>query len=418
MVELFTALPRPVAGLRKAGAIGDSITADAFTNGLWTNWGWLAWARRYLADRIDLPGSRMWAVSGKTVAQVLSEQLPSALAADLDICFVHCGTNSLGGTTATIIADLTSIYAQLLAVGTLVVAIPIRAHKSPDSITGDNLLQMAAINRFIAEYARTRPGMLVVDANPGFLDFATGDVKSTYLRDGIHDNLLSAKAMGRQVADVVSAVIPAWDDRFTHLGDTYDATKNPRGNLLLNGLMAGTAGSEVNGATGDTATSWRLGRSANSGTLTVAGSKTTHGTYATLAKQRITVGGTATGPFAFLDQERTIAAMGVSVADVLQGEVEVDYNLTSADFAGIALHVKAMDTGFATLAESYDGYYSASNGLMAAETSSAPLILRSDLVTVPANTVYVTVRVLLIAPSSGDPVGVIDVTRASLRKIV
>jgi hypothetical protein len=359
----------------------------------------------------------MWAVAGNTIAQVKANQLPSALAANLDLCFVHCGKNSLDGVaanTAGYISDLTYIYDQLRANGTLVVAIPIRVCSGANAITGDNLLQMMAINRGIVEYARGKAGIIVVDVNPSFIDFSTGNAKSTYLRDGIHDNLISAKAMGQTVANAVSAVIPAWDDRFTHLGDTYDAVKNVRGNLIANGLVNGTAGTVQNGATGTGPDTWTFQRGANSGTLTLAGSSIA-GTNTNQKKCRMTIGGTGDSNTAVLIHFDAIGS-NFTVGDVVQGEVEIDWNFTTAGFVAIDLSVSFDNSGFSVIAESHDGYPTSANGLY--DVSSGSMILRTEPLIVPANTAYDIFQLAVWAPSSGSVTGTVDIGRASLRKVV
>lgn len=415
MPELFASYPRVISEARKAGAIGDSLTADAVGNG-WTNWGWLAWARRYLNDRLDIPASNVFAVGGATVANVRTLQLPEALAADLDICFVMCGQNSLDGdpaSTATIWADLQAIYDGLLQNGVFVPAILMRVHGSAAPQSADVVLQASALNRLIIEYARSRSGMLAIDVNPLYLDFATGQAISGYLRDGIHDNQSSAKAMGRFVADAISAAIPAFDDRMSVLGDTYDATKNPRGNLLANGLFSGTGGGVANGASGTVAANWSLQRNANSG-ASVVGSKQTVAGYTNLASQRITVGGTSDGTGHVLASEDLIT--NVSEGDVLQAQVQASWNLSTSDMIGIGLNLVYYNAGFGIVTQTFDGYFSMSNGALPSGTDS--VIFKTEPLTVPSGVAHIYVAGTVQPPASGSPSGTIDFSRASVRKVI
>lgn len=415
MPELFASYPRAISGLRKVGAIGDSLTADAIGNG-WTNWGWLAWARRYLNDRLDISVSNVFAVGGATVADVRTLQLPQALAADLDICFVMAGQNSGDGdpeSTPVIWADLQAIYDALLQRGTFVVAIPLRVHGSAAPQSADVILQASALNRLIVEYARTKAGMLAIDVNPLYLDFSTGQAISTYLRDGIHDNQPSAKAMGRFVADAISAAIPAFDDRFSVIGDTYDATKNPRGNLLANGLFAGTGGGVANGASGTVAASWSLQRNANSG-ASMVGSKQSVAGYTNLESQRITVGDTSDGTGGVLASEDLIT--NVSEGDVLEAETQASWNLSTGDMIGIGLNLVYYNAGFGIVTQTFDGYFSPSNGALPAGTDS--VIFKTEPLVVPAGVSHIYLAGSLQPPASGSPSGTIDFSRASVRKVI
>ncbi|WP_158671925.1 SGNH/GDSL hydrolase family protein [Bradyrhizobium guangdongense] len=415
MPELFASYPRAISGLRKAGAIGDSLTADAVGNG-WTNWGWLAWARRYLNDRLDISTANVFAVGGATVSDVRTLQLPQALAANLDICFVMCGQNSLDGdpaSTAAIWADLQAIYDELLQHGAFVPAILMRVHGSAAPQSADVVFQASALNRLIIEYARSRSSMLVIDLNPLYLDFATGQAISDFLRDGIHDNQPSAKAGGRVIADGVSAAIPAFDDRFSVLGDTYDAVKNPRGNLLANGLLSGTGGGVANGASGTVAASWSLQRNANSG-ASAAGSKQAVAGYTNLEAQRITIGGTSDGTGLVLASEDLIT--NVSEGDVLQAEMQASWNLSTADIIGIGLNLVYYNAGFGIVTQTWDGYFSPSNGALPSGSDS--VIFKTEPLAVPSGVSHIFLAGAVQAPASGSPSGTIDFSRASVRKVI
>lgn len=414
--QVFDIFDAGFSSRKTACALGDSITADAYTGGKWTNWGWLAWTRRFLADRIDLPGSRMYAIGGKTAAQVRSEQLPQALVNKTDIAFVHCGTNSLGSvTTEALIADIKAIYDALRANGTFVVAIPIRQHSGVSTLSGTALLQLCAVNRFIAEYSRTRTGIMMVDVNPSFIDFSTGNVKAGLLRDGLHDNVESAKLMGKLVADALSPLLPAYDDRMMHVGDVYDAANNVRGNILTNGLLAGTGGTVINGATGTTPAGWRGYRSANAGTVTAAFSKEAHATYAGLEKAVITIGGTASGQIVLFDQEVS-STPSIAEGDIVQAECEIEYAFTEGAFYGISLKTGFKNGSNALLSDAWDGYYTATNGAYPSDSGS--FILRTDPLVVPAGHASRFVNLTIGLGSSGALNGVVKVGRVSLRKIV
>jgi hypothetical protein len=101
--------------------------------------------------------------------------------------------------------------------------------------------------------------------------------------------------------------------------DIYSAD-NPAGNLLTNGLLDGTAGTETGtGASGDTATGWTLWQTSGAGTT--VGSKTTitlpNG--ATCPAQTITITGAATSRI----YQQLLNSANLTVGDSLVADVHV-----------------------------------------------------------------------------------------------
>jgi len=426
-LQATTSVPTMASGYgrRKVGVIGDSIGADAisYTSTLkyWTNWAWIAWMRRYCGPRIDLPMERVYAVGGAKLSdvynattRVVGTQLTQALADNIDICIVHIGTNSIGvETTANMVTEYTEIFTRLRNNGTFCIIMPIRVHNSPLSYTGTDLLQFSYINNWIEEYSRTQRGMLYLDVNQIYMDFSTGNAQSIYLRDGVHDNQRSAQMMGKYVGGVINSLIVDTTARFMSLGDVYDATNNRTGNLVANGLLAGSAGSLTNGATGAAPTSWTGSRAVNSGTVTAAFSKITNPALVGLEKTSIQVGGTADGNDVTLFQ---YSASGVvSAGDSVYAECEIDYNITTTRILGIQLELFISDSGFAVIGRTIDGYFGLINGTMAAGTDS--LTLRTDPIVALAGATYITAMVHVATDNTGALNDVVNVGRISARKV-
>jgi hypothetical protein len=412
----------PVISARSRGALmGDSITADAFssnaTTANWTEWGFGAWLRRFLLGRIDLPGSRVFATGGYTIAQVRDVWLPQCLAAAPDWVVVHVGKNSLGSDTpANLAAQLKTIYDSLRLAGIFVVAIPIRCCNSPNSFTGVPLLQQGYLNNWIKNYWRTYSGGVFIDINYNYLDFSTGNAQAIYLRDGIHDNVTSAILMGQTLANVINGLVPAMDDRFSLLGDVYDATNNLSGNLLTNGLMAGSGGTILNGATGTPPTSWRGYRSASGGTSTAAFSVTSYPSVSNLQKATMTLGGTADGRLCLLDQQ--FHNTNFAAGDTIVFEVEVDWNISTANIYGIFAALNFQNVSFTLLASSYDGFYQVNSAYGVYPTGTGSVVLRTDPFVAPAATYYLDPQVGVVLANDASAVNaVVNVARASLRKV-
>jgi lysophospholipase L1-like esterase len=189
-------------------AMGDSIIANGandsvsgsvtVTGGRLNEKNWLAWATMLSGGKITYGG--LAATGGYTTAQVLATHLPTVLAAKPDACLVLAGTNDTVASTplATSIANLTSMYAQLLAAGILPIACTLPPRTGATS--GDNTLR-TQLNIWIVRYARTN-GIPMVDFYGTLVDTATaGSYLAALTADGVHPNGAGAKAMGQAMAD-------------------------------------------------------------------------------------------------------------------------------------------------------------------------------------------------------------------------
>lgn len=424
LANALEALRPGLTAAKTIAAIGDSITADAKTTNAtlrsFVPWGYLTWMRRFLGGRAVIDIDNIFAVGGNTVAQVRSEQLPSALAARTDICIVHCGINSLTGNAAntpTIVADYYAIMDALLANGTSVFMIPImwKSATASPAFDANNQKQASAINVALLDYARTHKGVVVSDINPKMLDFSTGYAQNAFLRDGLHHNQAGAILCGKAHADRLAPLLIDTETLFAAAGDVYDATLNPAGNLLTNGLLTGTAGTEANGATGDTPTGWRGLRSAGGGTVTLAMSKEASAEYPTLENAVMSIGGTGDGVTCLLDQD--VADANIWVGDTIYAECEVDYEFTTGAFRSIGLQVRLRNASNADIGVADDGIMNGTNGSIP-EGSMGTMTLRTPTFTVPEG--YSTRRVALqvLTPTSGSCAATIKVRRMSLRKVV
>lgn len=413
--SIYRLSPGSSAG-RRVAIFGDSITVGAFSVDRWLNWGgYGTWLRRYLGHRIDLPSSRVFGAGGATIAQLRDTYLPLALASDCDIVIVHAGLNSLGVDVPTMIEQMQSIYTAFLKKGIAVVAIPIRVCGVSQPVEGDALKRMLRFNRWITEFANANRGVVVCDVNPLYLDFATGNAKSGMLRDDVHDSVLGAMTMGRAVADTLAALLPPSDQSFMHLGDVWDATINPTGNLLTNGLMSGTTGTEQNGATGNTPTGWTSAISGST-TVTMAMSEEADATYTNLKHSRMTIGGTADSKLVNLLQSRTLVDFNLSPLDYVEMCAEVDYDFDTNNFNSIYCAAVVYNSVPTIISTAYDGYYESAHGNMPIGTGS--LVLKSPVFQLPATASIVTFSFGVYPGSSGTLTGTVDWKRAYVRKVI
>jgi lysophospholipase L1-like esterase len=417
-----------LAARRKIIVLGDSISAlaidpDSPHHGSWSNHGYVAWLRRYLKQSVNLPFSNLLAVSGVHVSSVVANQLPAAIASGADIAIVHCGINSITSTTpppeslSTIIAGLTMIYQSLLNAGMFVIAIPIMATAAPNALSGANLQKFCSVNSFIASFCANTSGMLMIDVNPTYLDFSTGQAQSNYLLDGIHDVQLGAMTMARLLANTISPLIPTTDDLFMHVGDVFNLTNNITGNLIANGLLqtgtGGPVGTLANGATGTVPDQWTGYRGSATSATTLAFSLVADPSLTNLNRTRMTIGGTADGVRLILQQ--SLSAANWVVGDTLTAEAACTWNIATGGMTSIGLHIVCFDSSSTFLDETFDG--DPNNLWHDMPVGMGTVVYRTDPLKIPANTAQINVDVTLQVPATGAVAATVDWSRFSVRKV-
>lgn len=213
--------PRLLGDLQQRGSItglGDSITANVGNYPFLADEGYLSWLVHRLGGRLQYVERA--AAGGWRTDEILAVQLPLVVARTPKPTYVVvlAGVNDVSQliATSTIIANLTTIYRRLRAVG----IVPVCAAIPPISTSAANRAKVAAINTWIANHAKTN-GYLFVDIHAALIDPATGSYASAYTSDGTHPNPLGAKVLGYAIADALSPYLPPWTPPLTNYdGDT------------------------------------------------------------------------------------------------------------------------------------------------------------------------------------------------------
>lgn len=232
----------------------------------------VGWAT-FLSEQRIRSGS-LWnkAVSGSLVSD-LDGQFTNLLAVTPRCTHVYVltGTNSLAAGT-----PASTCWSQLAAVLDRIRNAGMQAIVSTDlprtvaSMTTAYSQQSHQFNQLIRLNAPAL-GAMVVDpmrylADPSNAD---GDPHSGYYYDGIHPATLGAYYAGLDLSNAILGRIPAGTlPGFASRGDVFNATNNPYGNALGNGMFAGTAGTNTSSggaASGTVADGW------NNRTLTGTG---------------------------------------------------------------------------------------------------------------------------------------------------
>lgn len=261
------------------GIVGDSRAAQSFsdtgTGGL-HNYkrhpqGFATWVDFLTSQRIRVSRDYCKAVSMSLVSDITSQltQIFALSPQPSHIVFLT-GTNTFAaGTSAT------TAYGQLQANIRACVSRgiqPIVVFDLPRQLstwTAANARQSFQFNQLLRNNGGA-DGAWLVDATKYLADPANtnGDPLANYYYDGIHPATLGGYYIGKAIADLLNPLLPSPLVGYASAGDLYNATDNPYGNILQNGLFTGTAGTNTSSggvASGTVASLW------NNRTLTGTG---------------------------------------------------------------------------------------------------------------------------------------------------
>lgn len=340
-----TIQPSPISyapffnGVPVLATLGDSrlaqgfLTQSGFNNNRALGANWLP---ALLGGRVRLPFANGFAVSGAKYADILATQISAlraaqAAGAGITHVILLCGTNDFGVTAqATIKAQCAQVWAIMKSMNIQIVQLA----DLPRSLASWTIAQQNERNEFnqwLKDYAAVNrvalvdPSYLIADpAN------ANGDpLSGQYQSDGIHPAVIGAYQIGLALQTYFNTIALPGYYRPMLRGDVYDATNNPRGNLLPNGgIFSGTGGVNLGtGASGTVADGWR-NRVVSGATFTSVASlvaRTPTTDYGTGWWQQCVVTATTAG---ILRVDLPTAITGQAVGDIVWGEV--DLNITNA----------------------------------------------------------------------------------------
>lgn len=224
-------------------------------------------------------------VSGQTLAQIQA-RIPLILASLTNVdCYVFDGgTNDVGTLSKEAIhAGRVACLELLKATGRMIIVMPILARDVSSWPSGSTQRAHANwVNQQTLEYVHQNPGMLFFDWNRKWINTSNVDGApfTGYSPDGTHFNPLGGQPVGYDFADFMKTFVQGQPlARVTSQGDVYDATNNPRGNLVANQFCLGTTGNVGTNVTGSVATGLRAEMATTSpvGTATAVASKEVRG---------------------------------------------------------------------------------------------------------------------------------------------
>lgn len=430
--------------LPKVAILGDSITyqcddcagnlLSGTSNRNHESQGYMTWLQFLSGQAFHYPvaGSNYvftagnFGVSGQFTAQIAA-RVPDVIAYAPDICIVLAGANNvrnLGYTFAGMIANLKSIYDTLTAAGIIVVAIPILPISSWGSLTAPQIISgrqlQNAVNNWIRMYPTINGKVIVADPTSSMIDAtsATGDPIPGITKDGLHPNPAGAYLIGRALWDTLSTMFPCGKHFTLSQADVYSATENAGGNLLTNGLLIGSGGTNGTGSSGLVADNMSIARVSGSNITTVnsKGATNIDGTPGTF--QRLVVSSTGAGvanEAVRLSQTADISNGNVSAGDVVYAGCELRLsNIASSKFVGVRVGMFFQNGG--STQNVYDMDRFADPQYMPTEDLEG--ITRTMYIPVPAGATSFNfkVEVQLTCDVAGSVT--VDVGRPFLRKVV
>ena len=262
------ALPISMLRPNKIASLGDSI---ATKNCQQLSYGtfyqpnsWLTWAQMRLGWSWEHQLDDNYAVSGKTTAQVISEQLPLLRAVQgskqYQRAFISSGTNEVStDSVASMIENFSRLLGEVADMGIIPVHIGLLPSGTAGGMT-DAKRKALRMNDWLANYAAKTGALEFI---PGIYESVTdnsagnGYWLSTMTADGIHPNTLGAWAIGEAIYNYYAGRgLPSALNFAQSQADIWDATYNKSGHifasanpLLLGGTSAPT-GMSTNGGTG------------------------------------------------------------------------------------------------------------------------------------------------------------------------
>lgn len=350
------------------------------------------------------------AIGGQDTTDLLARIDSDLLSYDLTDVILLAGTNDIsnGSGATTAITNLTAMYDKILAKGIrLFACLEYPANNVYTDATKREALHR--INQAILNYAKNNKNVIVVDFYSRLIDpsSSTGDQIANVSYDGIHLSILGAYHCALELKQKLEIIYPTPRKIQTSLTDVISSTY-PNGNLVVNGLLNGIAGTESGvGMSGDTADNWTIQLEA--GTATCVGSKVARSDGYQGNIQRLTIAATANDSRVRFRQIVILPAQIVA-GNFIEAFAEIDVNSIVGQVDAVQIYMQWRTNSAVVLRT--DTYPSA--GTDAFQNIAGTLW--SGLVEVPATAydVVIGVRVQLDNGASC----VLDVKGFEARKVV
>lgn len=384
---------------RTVGFVGDSNSriGNSVVSGFnqWNLQGWPSWLRILSKQSIKTSKDYIFAVNGATVNTIIDDgYLKSATQAGLDVYIVSLGVNDCQGlSVATYRNKLNYIVDALTDTGAVVLLQTIHPNTEATATEMKILHQMNVVIREISE---TTSNVILSDVVP-YLIAATatdGSPATGYLYDSVHFANKGAYLVAKKHWEILSTIVPPYEKRFFNPSDVY-ATDNPGGNLLSNGILAGTAGTyeAAVGITGNIADNWNLvmNLNANVGSVTCTASKVARTDGYAGEWQKLVFTGTPGNSASLQYIFQKNITTNFSAGDII--ELVAEFKVTSGSTGIQAVFAQIYDATVTPNVGCFDGASSSGHTLYTGDTIHGVLATEPYLVTKNSGTIQMNIGV-------------------------
>lgn len=420
----------------KIGLAGDSIPAASFDTATANtirlrNFGHLSWLLFLTRQRVSfggaaymaaVPGMTAGGLAGTDTIQPNAAQAAAAytalLASDVGWVDLTIGTNDVVATStayAKFVTDYGLLVDRAIAAGKRLMLTPILPRTAGMDAAKRRLA--GRFNDYIWSRHNPKRGVYVTDPTPAWADYSSTGPRANFTYDGLHPSAQGAYWIAKVKADVINQALPAIDRLFDNSDNVWNAD-NPTGNLLANGMMAGTGGALANSATGSVPTSWTGTRASGGQAMTVAFSKVAHTSLTGLEWAAMTLGGTSTADglsTAILRQDYSLSGTPIAAGDIVEAFVDVEISGQS-NVQAVTMLSRLIMSGNYTVE---DGLGGNSASLLIPEGITLSGVLRTPRLVAPAGTIT-GARFDLTAvggPNTNAVAGLVKFGRAFVKRV-
>jgi hypothetical protein len=189
-----------------------------------------------------------------------------------------------------------------------------------NAFTAPQLVEHNLVRAYLQSLSH--PQITLIDSYPTMAAANGIDFLAGLANDGVHPNIAGAFALADVMRPIITERFPVDPYAFSAL-DLYNASTNPRGNLVANGEMSGTSGSLTAGITGSLATGYNVVVANWTG---LAGVLSKVSTATGDWQQLVITGNSGSNPIVLIRRSLTFANLATGDRLEGRGEFEVDAN--------------------------------------------------------------------------------------------
>lgn len=363
------------------------------------------------------------AVGGETISQI-NDRIDTALNKYRPRYAVYmAGTNDIQSSSitsistadtaaASAIANIAQGWAKIRSYNVIVLAYTITPRTG---LSGFQRRTWAQVNSWIRKNANTTPGVFLAGdsakaaGNPStgnWLESGEYGAVATTNADSIHATSYGYYLIGCESARRLTAILPSIQSPSLNSPElAYDATNgnNPLGNLLINGKMLGTGGTQTAPATGTVADSWTVQATPTipvSGTIvtskvtrSISSNDATQVAHLGEWQQVSMTGGSTAGVLALQQEIQNLSGGAFAIGDVVCATLQFETDETNWSQAGVGAAAPIVEIQFGPNGGVGVGTYQL-NGAPGVVGRIPSGVAKSPEVVIPAGLTRIFIRVL------------------------